>query len=456
MSFIKKLDDPAEFAAIPTGKTTKSSLRKHEQDRYNVWYNHFRRLGHTAPADREDITWVADNALQLNHYIRETYSEAKGYSPNTTRNYLEGLANVLLAIDKARFKEFARPLYAFSKSIHRETDAVAGESKLNDDDLANFVSYEDLVTKRDLTYATWKENLTDLPLNMTHLILALNTYVPPLRHDCLDMVVYRNPIEAPPPEGKANYIWEYAPGQWAFVIGSDKIENQRQKQGLERQVMKLADEIPGITNGQLLNAIITESMAAHPRAYALVGTRLKIPMPPLTYNGLLASAFAPKRPHQNLIRKAYINHWHRARIDGHELSANHLNAIASRMRHTLAAAVNSYRKINVEDTTPTPAAAVAPEPPRPRSPPKYNPAAYSRKYRAEHLEQMKEKRKASYNANKVALLSTKVLWHLNSGMTTKPTKASIAKYGLVKDPVTGLWSSATSANLALIPQPHQP
>lgn len=40
MSFVKKLDDKAEFDGIKTGITI-TSLKKHEQQVYNVWFNHF-------------------------------------------------------------------------------------------------------------------------------------------------------------------------------------------------------------------------------------------------------------------------------------------------------------------------------------------------------------------------------------------------------------------------------
>src|SRR5438046_645083 len=38
---------------------------------------------------------------------------------------------------------------------------------------------------------------------------------------------------------------------------------------------------------------------------------------------LLGDIFEPRSPHQNLIRKAFINHWHRAKLGGMELPIHH-------------------------------------------------------------------------------------------------------------------------------------
>ena len=78
----------------------------------------------------------------------------------------------------------------------------------------------------------------------------------------------------------------------------------------------------------------------------LIGTRSDRRMSSQSYDAALARLFAPRRPTQNLIRKAYINHWHRARVLDRELSEGQKEAIADRMRHSLATATAAYRKVN--------------------------------------------------------------------------------------------------------------
>ena len=42
----------------------------------------------------------------------------------------------------------------------------------------------------------------------------------------------------------------------------------------------------------------------------LIGLKTKEAMSVSSYDSALAEIFAPKRPRQNLLRKAYINHWY--------------------------------------------------------------------------------------------------------------------------------------------------
>ena len=65
-----------------------------------------------------------------------------------------------------------------------------------------------------------------------------------------------------PPAGKENYLWEEKPGQWSIVINHDKIEGKREARDLPRQIFRLADEIPGVTDGHMLNEIINQSLVA--------------------------------------------------------------------------------------------------------------------------------------------------------------------------------------------------
>src|SRR6185437_8030358 len=98
-TFVRKLDVPAEFAQIPTGLKTLSALKKHEAERYSVWYNHFKELGQVSE-NKQQIGWVALIWKTIHKYIEDTYGDQEKYAGNTYRNHLEGLANVLLAIDK--------------------------------------------------------------------------------------------------------------------------------------------------------------------------------------------------------------------------------------------------------------------------------------------------------------------------------------------------------------------
>ncbi len=258
MSFVKKLDDKVEFNAIKTNIKTITTLKKHEQQVYNVWFNHFHGIGELVPPSKGPLQWVGDNAAKVEKYIRDTYVEPK-YKTSSMRNHLEGLANILLAIDRDKFKEVVRPMFNFTLTIQQRIDKTKEDSLLSEMDLANFVSYEELVKRRDEMEAEWMKMPNDRKLNIYHIVLAVNTYVPPLRLDWSHMNIYPplmkdgkmikkrvDPSTLPPsPEDLENYLWEEKEGQWAIVLNMDKIEAKRKSRDLPRQIMRLNDDLGG-------------------------------------------------------------------------------------------------------------------------------------------------------------------------------------------------------------------
>ena len=74
----------------------------------------------------------------------------------------------------------------------------------------------------------------DKKLNIYHLILALNTYIPPLRLNLINMEFHRE-RKAPPSNIQTNYLWEKTTGKWVIVLNYDKIENKRQAKGYDRE-----------------------------------------------------------------------------------------------------------------------------------------------------------------------------------------------------------------------------
>lgn len=464
MSRVNKLDDLNQFDAIPSHLKTLQSLRKHEAERYSVWYNHYKEKGELVSKNKSNILWVGENWDKILKYIKDTYDNDK-YSKNTLRNHLEGLANILLAIDKKKFKEIVRPLYNTGLSIQQVIDKQNEESVLSAKDIQNFVPEEDLVNERNKLYELWRKDPKNLKLNMYHLILAVNTYIPPLRLNWVGMTIYpprlvdgkiikkkkKDEVVPPPPEDETNYLWEHSPGKWSIVMNFDKVENKRIKKELPRQIMNLEDEIQGVTDGHKLNEIINESLLAVPRNFVLIGIRTKLPMDHSSYDAALFDVFRPKHPRQNLIRKAYINYWHRARINGLELPESKLKEIANRMRHSLAVARGSYKKINVLPIElheyEGPKVRKPPEikiaPPKAKDPSEYfNPVAYSRQYRKDHATEIASKKKDNYEAKNHEILRDKELHYLNHGSIKKPTQNTIEKYQLYYDDFEGKWNSS--------------
>lgn len=74
VQFVKKLDIPAEFDEIPSNRLTVSSLKEHEQTKYNTWFNHFWTANRAIlPSSKGPLKWIADNHELIAKYIRDTY-----------------------------------------------------------------------------------------------------------------------------------------------------------------------------------------------------------------------------------------------------------------------------------------------------------------------------------------------------------------------------------------------
>jgi len=165
-----------------------------------------------------------------------------------------------------------------------------------------------------------------------------------------------------------------------------------------------------------------------------------------TYNqSILQWAFKPRKPSQNTLRKAYINHFYnlpKTNINDHK-------AIANRMRHSYSTASENYVKINIEqeDLPDIVGSEVKLLPDRIlmhdlkiQKKPLFNPSEYSKKYREGHKIEIDKARKENYAKNKNKILATKILWHLNSNLSKQPRQASIIKYNLVQNTESGFWT----------------
>ena len=149
-TFVKKLDVLAEFNEIKIELKTLGALKKHEAERYSVWYNHFKEQGKYVDKDKSKISWVGKHWEDIQEYIEGTYSDPK-YSQATLRNHLEGLANVLLAIDKHKYKEVVRPYYNQGLSIQQILDKANEQTRFDERDAA-ILFPKKVLSKREISW----------------------------------------------------------------------------------------------------------------------------------------------------------------------------------------------------------------------------------------------------------------------------------------------------------------
>jgi len=242
-----------------------------------------------------------------------------------------------------------------------------------------------------------------------------------------------------------------------IVINQDKVSHHEKAKGV-RGIYPLKDEIINktyntqITDGAGLMEILNDSLTALKRNHVLIklkdysikGTEH---LPDSTYNqSILQWLFKPRHPSQNVLRKAYINHFYnlpKTNINDHK-------AIANRMRHSYSTASENYVKINIEpeDLPDIVGSEVKLLPERLggmhdlkiQKKPSFDPITYSKKYREGHKDAIEKARKLNYDKNKTHILATKIIWHLNQNLSTRPRQSSIDKYGLVQNTETGHWS----------------
>ena len=498
-TLVKKLDDNIKFGEIPEPPKTKPTLAHQKEkvrERISVWFNVFKenKLIDVGPSKNE-TSWIAKNYENIHKWITNTYGNEEIYKKNTLRNHLEGLANSLLHIDKYKYKEAVRPMFNEALAVQKKIDIESEDSMLTDKEVKNFVHYPEIVRERDRLYEHLQSNPNDKKTNIYHLILAINTYIPPLRLDWIGMKFWPERVDY---EGRAikvteamrkkpvpndnvdSYLHEYTEGQWAILINNDKVSayqkkkfeelqktlSEDDKKEYQRFTYNLADDIVQekpkfirITDGKLLNKIITQSLKHFNRTYVLTAVKLNNePMGETSYSAAFRTLFAdvdnPRTPTQNLIRKAYINHWY----EYFNLSEGTKIQIALRMRHSTKIASKAYRKINVPDLkgnflgyTPKDVPAAPASLPRPKKKEPYKPKEYSQKYRdnPENKPKIKAQRSKFYEDNQKLILAKKQLNLLHKGLVLKPTKRSIETYGLVMSD-KGIWTSDVVDNTEMI------
>ena len=462
------IDDESKFDNLSTSIYT-SELASTLETEYASWFTHFNSQTPKIASKKAVISWVGTHYKKVEKYIYDKYvanaspvSGSGKYKYNTVRNHLQAFCTVLLRIDKHKFREYIRQHYMLSFEFGDKAKEIVQNQELSKDELENFVTYPELVQKRDQLKEVYdkskkSKNMTSIKNHMAYLVLCLNTMIPPLRLDFLDMEIWKKKTE--PPKDIINYLWVKEKDDMIIVINQDKVSHHEKSKGtrgiypLNKEIVNKSHNIK-ITDGVKLMEILNDSLTALKRDHVLISLKDYSPnttehMADSTYNqSILQWAFKPRKPSQNTLRKAYINYFYnlpKTNINDHK-------AIAFRMRHSYATAAENYVKLNIEqeDLPDITGSEVRLLPERIgmhdlqiQKKPSFNPITYSKKYREVHKDTIDKARKLNYDKNKNHILASKIIWHLNQNLSTKPQQTSIDKYGLIHNADTGFWSIKT-------------
>ena len=463
----KKIDNAEEFAKIPTGYTTKEGLATTDIMRYDRLYNALhQKFKISTPQD--NILWIGTHRLEIEKYITDYYSEANGLNPNSAGSYYNSLANILFHIDKNKYKTDCNRLIIKSKTRQIIADEQGNNGLLTEKQLQNYVSYSDLCAKRDIWIKRWfdlrPEKKATIPFKgknkpiqsfelrqaiIFSLILACNTYVPPIRKNIEDMKFYygnKNPEQ----KTQQNYVWRINQNHYTIVMNYDKVENSRIAKNAPREIFNLNIEMADsrgtpITNGKRLSELIEMSLEDFPRNYLLCNLtddEGNGPMSGSSFNNSLKIMFKPKAPTQNILRKAYVNFIYN-HPDFRYMPHSFLESVARSMRHTVATAMRKYRKTNAPEGNGIPVVApvieaqiVIPVDKKKRK----SMAEIAKNYRLKNKDKVIESRKSYYENHKNDVLKRKIINNLNSQAQTQVQKKTIDKYGLKQNPETKQWS----------------
>jgi hypothetical protein len=318
---IKKLSNDNVFGAIKTNITDINELPSIVKKTYTTWKNKL-------DIGDDDIKWVGEDP----HLIIDLINKSN-LKPSSQRIHYEALANILLAIDKNRFKKFVKNLY--TAGIVIQQNIPSGDNDMSESENKNYVSYDEICRVRDEIHST-----ISLKDNIIHLILSLNTYIPPIRLDYIGMkVVYKENAPELDEKSKTNYWWIDDKNQKMYIVlNHDKVG---------RAILPIEDFVSKHShlvyiNGRAISDVVKNSLELYPRDYLLCSPKDKdTPLGMPTYNSMIKQVLHIGAK-QNIFRKAFINYWHDS---NKRLTENELKNIAKYMRHSISTARSSYKKI---------------------------------------------------------------------------------------------------------------
>jgi hypothetical protein len=459
---VELLDDPVKFAGIVTNQNHIRALTNKVQLDYTSWYNWLNNHPHPnikISKNKQNISWVGTYHLEMITFVNDFYSGVipkerngdgvKKYQPNTLKIMLNALCHVLLAIDKVKFGELTRPLWNTALKIAMISEDKNEDNEMTENEQKNWICFSDLESRRDEMIELWNKDKDNTRLESTRkahiyaLILAVNTWIPPLRLDWVGMKFWKKQVE-PPHTGADAYLWQKKKGEWSIVINHDKVTHHGEKIKLGRAILNIATEISGVTQGKKVNQMISDSLEVWPREFVIPSVRNPLSeMKPTGYTAGLKFLFKPKAPGQNILRKSFVNHYYP------RVNTKTKKLIAERMRHSVNIAMRSYIKEGVaelcdngddilEDVKIVQKVGI-PAKLEVKKAEYFDPQSYGLKYRADNKEKLKAKRQTKYVDNKNDILRKKLVFSANSGYVKAIRKSTIAKYNLLQD-ANGIWS----------------
>ena len=325
---VQKIDNNVIFDSIITGIKTEQELKDAGSKIVNTYYKNFKNK---LKIDSNGmLDWVPENIDKIIKICNN------GNKLSSIRIMLEALSNLLLLINKNKYKQLCKDLFIKGINIQKNIDEVKGDQEYTESEDAAKIDFIDLVELRR-KYKNMKGDKN----HIIYLLLCLNTYMPPLRLEYLntdtEAITFGN--------NQANYITDHDinidTDTMMLYINKDKVSNKVGPVELPFKDYKSKNGIKFIF-GDKMRKILRDSYITKPRKYVLSSFYdMNAPMSVNSYYRILNTIIG-KPVNQNAIRKAYINYYYNQDL---KLTINDKDIIAKYMRNSANVAEKIYKKV---------------------------------------------------------------------------------------------------------------
>jgi hypothetical protein len=325
---VQKIDNDVLFNSLITNIKTEQELKDAGTKIVNTYYKNFKnklKINSNGMLD-----WVPENIDKL---IKICNS---GNKLSSIRIMSEALSNLLLLINKDKYKQLCKDLFLKGINIQKNIDEIKGDQEYTESEDAAKIDFIDLVELRRKY-----QNMKGYKNHIIYLLLCLNTYMPPLRLEYLstdtEAITYGNNQE--------NYITDHDidinTDTMMLYINKDKISNKVGVAQLPFTDYKSKNGTKYIF-GNKMRKILRDSYITNPRKYVISSFYdMNAPMSVNSYYRILNNVIG-KPVNQNAIRKAYINYFYDQDL---KLTINDKDIIAMYMRNSVNVAESIYKKV---------------------------------------------------------------------------------------------------------------
>jgi hypothetical protein len=332
----KKYDNIKEIYTLQSLKNDKrnNTLVKNYNTLFNLFKNEY-----DVDISRNNLNWIDKYYSSFIELVTKHYGK-EDINNNTASTYFNSAAKLLLTVNKSRFREYTRDLFLLSKQYKQKAGDTITEKE--------YISYEKLKIIADETIKRFKETnkYSDM---IDALIMAINIYMPPLRHDITDLEI-SNDIKPLMTDNKniieQNYLWIDGL-KVKIVINTDKVANKSAFRGkpfiIDFNMPDIKYNDIQITKYKLIKDLILYSLKIYPRFYLLTPeNRYNEPLSNITYLNKLKKLTRNKDMSQNVFRRSFISHFYP------RVSKNIQKEISHNMRHDSATARAEYQKMDIK------------------------------------------------------------------------------------------------------------